>query len=112
MAKHEKQYPDFECIEYDYGDVSHREYSGEIRATIRFSDSINLYFYLDFKEFLDYHKRKKTDFFRAYEKIYSQMNGWGSRYFELIETLQDEDDIDGIVHDFYLSCACFLNGER
>ena len=94
MAKHEKQYPSFECTEYDYGNVSHRAYRGSIHATLKFADGMSLYFFFEFKEFLDYHKRKKTDFFRVYESVYSQMNGWGSRYFELIELLQDEDEID------------------
>ena len=87
MAKVEKRHPDFECTEYDYGDLPHRDYNGCINATLKFTDNIELYVYFEFKEFLDYHKRKKTNLQRVVENLYSQMRGWGSRYFELIEKI-------------------------
>jgi hypothetical protein len=94
MAKLEKQYPDFECVEYDYGDLAHREYYGAIHAHLKFADDIRVSVVLDFKEFLEYHKRKKSDCHKAVERIYADMRGWGSRYFEMIEILQEDDDID------------------
>ncbi len=94
MAKREKQHPDFECIEYDYGNLDHRQYVGNIFATLRFADGIEFDVYFDFKDFLDYHKRKKSPFHRTVESIYQDMMGWGSRYFELIEILQAEEDVD------------------
>lgn len=94
MAKREKQHPDFECIEYDYGNLGHRQYVGSIFATLKFTDGVDIVVYFDFKDFLDYHKRKKTPFHRVVESVYQDIRGWGSRYFELIEFLQDEDDVD------------------
>ena len=94
MAKLEKQYPEYECIEYDYGDLDHRQYEGVIYASLKFTDEVDISVYFDFKDFLDYHKRKRTPFYKSVETIYGKMKGWGSRYFELIELLQAEDDID------------------
>ncbi len=94
MAKREKQHPDFECIEYDYGNLDHRLYEGNIFATLKFADEVDFIVYFDFKDFLDYHKRKKSPFHRTVESVYLDMKGWGSRYFELIELLQEEDDVD------------------
>ena len=94
MAKREKQHPDFECVEYDYGNLDHRQYGGNIFATLKFTDGVDIIVYFDFKDFLDYHKRKKSPFHRTVESVYQDMRGWGSRYFELIELLQDEDDVD------------------
>ncbi len=94
MAKLEKQYPDFECVEYDYGDLDRRKYYGTIHASIKFADGVDIFLRFDFKDFLDFHKRKRTNFYRIMETTYANMGGWGSRYFELIELLQEEDEID------------------
>ena len=94
MARLEKQYPPFECIEYDYGSLAHREYEGEIYATLKFTDGVDLHVYFEFKDFLDHHKRKKSPFYRSMEHVLNKMSGWGSRYFELIEELQADDSLD------------------
>ncbi len=94
MAKREKQHPNFECTEYDYGNLDHRQYEGNIFATLKFSDGVDIIVFFDFKDFLDYHKRKKSHLHRTVESIYHDMRGWGSRYFELIELLQEEEDVD------------------
>ena len=94
MAKREKQYPDFECTEYDYGNLGHRHYEGSIYASLKFADNIEVGVFFEFKDFLDYHKRRNSPLAKTVEKLYSKMTGWGSRYFELIEQLQAEEDID------------------
>ncbi len=94
MAKLEKQYPDFECVEYDYGDLAHREYYGTIHAHLKFADEVKMAIVFEFKDFLDFHKRKKSECHRVVERIYRELRGWGSRYFELIEILQDQDEVD------------------
>ncbi|MBL7818428.1 MAG: hypothetical protein JNL70_25680 [Saprospiraceae bacterium] len=94
MAKNEKKYPEFECSEYEYGDLSHREYYGSITATFNFTDGTDVLFNFYFKDFLDFHKRKKTDFHRTIDRIYSKIRGWGSRHFPLIKKLQEEEGVD------------------
>ena len=94
MAKREKQYPDFECTEYDYGNLGHRQYEGSIYATLKFADEIEIGVFFEFKDFLDYHKRKNSPLAKTVESIYSKMKGWGSRYFELIEQIQADDEVD------------------
>jgi hypothetical protein len=94
MAKFEKRYPNFECSEYDYGSLQEREYYGAVHLTLKFADGVVYHTYFDFKDFLDFHKRKKSSLHRLVEKTYSEMRGWGSRYFELIERLQEDESID------------------
>lgn len=94
MAKLEKQYPPFECVEYDYGHLSRRDYEGPVYVTLKFADSVDLYVYFYFREFLDFHKRKKSPLHRAVERLLTEINGWGSRHFELIERLQAEESLD------------------
>lgn len=94
MAKLEKRYPPFECVEYDYGRLFHREYDGVIHASIQFADNVDLHVHFYFKEFLDFHKRKKDRLHKAVEQALSEMNGWGSRHFALIERLQADESLD------------------
>lgn len=94
MAKLEKQYPSFECIEYDYGQLSNRDYNGPIYAVLKFADNIDMHVYFYFKDFLDFHKRKKSPLHKAVERLLTEINGWGSRHFLLIERLQTEEGLD------------------
>lgn len=94
MAKLEKQYPSFECVEYDYGQLSNRDYSGPIYAVLKFADNVDIHVYFYFKDFLDFHKRKKSPLHKAVERLLTEINGWGSRHFLLIERLQAEESID------------------
>jgi hypothetical protein len=88
-VKAKKSHPPFEVEEYDFGHVSNRDEHGSVYIHVKFSNDKSMYFNFDFHDFIVFHKRKRTEFYKHFIEIRDNLVGWGSRYYELIENSEE-----------------------
>jgi hypothetical protein len=88
-VKSKKSHPPFEVEEYDYGHVSNRDENGTVFIHVKFSNNKSMHFNFNFHDFVVFHKRKKTEFYKNFTEIRQNLIGWGSRYYELIENSEE-----------------------
>ena len=88
-VKSKKSHPPFEVEEYDFAHVSNRDEHGAVYIHVKFTNNKSMFFNFDFHDFIVFHKRKRTDFYKSFIEIRDNLIGWGSRYYELIENAED-----------------------
>ena len=86
-VKPKPKLPTFEVTEYSFGELDNRQQYGDVDLKLQFEDDFDMNFSISFHEFLDHHKRKKSDLWRHVERIQAKLTGWGTRYFDLLEAL-------------------------
>ena len=90
-SKSKKKLPPFEVEEYEYGNLTNRDESGSIFISLKFGIKKKINFHFDFHDFIIYHKRKKTEFYKKFIETRQKCNGWGTRYFEIVENAEEFD---------------------
>jgi hypothetical protein len=87
--KSKKSHPPFEVEEYDYGRLSNRDETGSLFIHVKFNNKTSVHFHFEFHEFIVFHKRKKTEFYKNFVAIRENLIGWGSRYHDLVESSEE-----------------------
>jgi hypothetical protein len=88
-VKSKKSHPPFEIEGYDFSEVSNRDEHGLVSIHAKFANNKSMYFNFDFHDFIIFHKRKRTEFYKSFIEIRDNLVGWGSRYYELIENAEE-----------------------
>jgi hypothetical protein len=89
--KSKKSHPPFEVEEYDYGHLSNRDETGSVFIHVKFSNDNSMHFHFEFHEFIVFHKRKKSEFYRNFVEARQKLSGWGTRYYDLVENSEEFD---------------------
>jgi hypothetical protein len=95
-VKSKKSHPPFDVEEYDFGHLSNRDETGSVFIHVKFNGKTSVHFPFEFQEFIVFHKRKKTDFYKNFVEARQLLIGWGTRYYDLVENSEENE------FDFFL----------
>jgi hypothetical protein len=104
--KSKKSHPPFEVEEYDFGHLSNRDESGSVFIHVKFNGKTSVYFPFEFHEFIIFHKRKKTEFYKNFIEARQLLMGWGTRYYDLVESSEECE------FDFFTLFKEYLNNHE
>lgn len=87
--KSKNTHPPFEVEEYDFGHLSNRDETGSVFIHVKLNNEQSMHFHFSFHEFIVFHKRKKSEFYKNFVEARQKLSGWGPRYYDLVENSEE-----------------------